>query len=85
LQYVPKRKETHTWPFMKNMWTLRKRLDHVLWRDDLLSVTNREGTTKSMLRLKCLGCGVLTGYETGASDHQPVLSRFGIVIDSKHS
>ena len=29
--------------------------------------------------LRCVGCGVITGYEMGASDHQPVLSRF--VVD----
>jgi hypothetical protein len=78
-QYVPRRKETHTWPFMRNLFTLRKRLDHILWRNKLLAVTTTGGKTVSMLRLKCLGCGVITGYETGASDHQPVLSRFGLV------
>ncbi|KAL3802388.1 hypothetical protein HJC23_007213 [Cyclotella cryptica] len=80
-QYVPKMKETHTWPFMRNLLTLRKRLDHILWRNELLSVTTKGGNTVRMLRLKCLGCGVITGFETGASDHQPVLSRFGIVME----
>ena len=78
-EFVPKRKETHTWPFLRNTWTLRKRLDHILWRNELLSLTTKGDEVKQMLRLKCLGCGVLTGYESGASDHQPVLSRFGIV------
>ena len=83
-QYVPRRKETHTWPFLKNMWTLRKRLDHILWRNESLSVATQCGETKTKLKLKCLGCGVLTGYENGASDHQPVLARFGVTID-KHT
>ncbi|KAL7521874.1 hypothetical protein ACHAWX_006564 [Stephanocyclus meneghinianus] len=78
-QYVPRRKETHTWPFIRNLLTLRKRLDHILWRNELLAVTTKGGKTLCMLQLKCLGCGVITGYETGASDHQPVLSRFGLV------
>ena len=30
LHQVPRRKETHTWPFGK-MLTPRKRLDHILW------------------------------------------------------
>lgn len=80
-QFVPRRKETHQWPFMKNLWTLRKRLDHIFWRSDPLSVTTKIRNTECVLRLKCLGCGVLTGYETGASDHQPVLARFGVVVD----
>eukprot|EP00956_Cyclotella_meneghiniana_P031569 scaffold83229_cov29-Cyclotella_meneghiniana.AAC.1 len=80
-QYVPIRKETHQWPFMGGMWTLRKRLDHVLWRKEKHPLTSNESTKKRMYRLQCLGCGVVTGYETGASDHQPVLSRFGIVIN----
>lgn len=80
-QFVPRRKETHTWPFLRNTWTLKKRLDHILWRNDVLSIVSKDGTTRKLFRLKCLGCGVLTGYEAGASDHQPVLSRFGIVRD----
>lgn len=79
-QFVPRRKETHTWPFLKNTWTLKKRLDHILWRNDMLSIVTKENTFRKF-RLKCLGCGVLTGYESGASDHQPVLSRFAIVRD----
>ena len=81
-QYVPRKKETHTWPFMRNMWTLRKRLDHILWREnDLLAGTTKDNETKSMIfQLKCLSCGVLSGYEVDASDHQPVLGRFGIVM-----
>lgn len=81
-QYVPKRKETHTWPFLRNTWTLRKRLDHMLWRrNQLLSIkTKDDKANHCLLSLKCLGCGVLTGYESGASDHQPVLSRFGFVV-----
>ena len=81
-QYVPIRKETHQWPFMRGIWTLKKRLDHVLWRNATTHpLTNNESTKKCMYRLQCLGCGVVTGYETGASDHQPVLSRFSIVIN----
>ena len=82
-QFVPRRKETHKWPFLKNMWTLRKRLDHILWRSSLLFESNQHGKTKLTFQLKCLGCGVLTGYENGASDHQPVLARFGIFIDDQ--
>ena len=67
--FVPKHKETHTWPFWK--LTLRKRLDHVLWTSSR-SITTSGGATA---KLKCCGCGVLTGY-VDASDHQPVLSNF---------
>lgn len=78
-QHVPRSKETHTWPFMNNMWTLRKRLDHILWHDGTLNVTFPRGDNHGnhSAKLKCLGCGVMTGYEE-ASDHQPVLSRFAI-------
>lgn len=58
-EHVPRWKETHMWPFGRFM-TLKKRLDHVVYDPD---------------RLRSLGCGVLTGYEAGASDHQPVLAR----------
>ena len=68
LHHVPRRKETHTWPF-GNMLTLRKRLDHILWNTSPLTSTIKD------IKLKCLNCGVLTGYEEGASDHQPVLAR----------
>jgi len=43
--------------------TLRKRLDHVLF---------------DSARLRCDGCGVLSGYEEGASDHQPVIARLSV-------
>lgn len=66
--FVPKHKETHTWPFWK--LTLRKRLDHVLWTGSR-DLTSGRATVK----LKCLGCVVLAGY-VDASDHQPVLSHF---------
>ena len=73
LHHVPRRKETHTWPF-GNMLTLRKRLDHILWNTSPLTSTIKDG-----IKLKCLHCGVLTGYEEGASDHhQPVLARFAL-------
>ena len=91
--HVPKRKETHTWPFIfihnNYNWlvVLRKRLDHILWHNSpTLSVmsNNNVGGSDVVLeeysaRLQCIGCGVMTGYEDGASDHQPVLSRFAII------
>jgi endonuclease/exonuclease/phosphatase family metal-dependent hydrolase len=91
--HVPKRKETHTWPFIfihnNNNWlvVLRKRLDHILWHNSpILTVmsNNDVGGTDVVMeeysaQLQCIGCGVMTGYETGASDHQPVLSRFAII------
>ena len=58
-EWVPRRKETHLWPLARGL-TLRKRLDHVAYRT---------------ARLACVGCGVLSGFEEGASDHQPVLAR----------
>lgn len=42
-------------------FTLKKRLDHILY---------------SAREWVCVGCGVVTGFETNASDHQPVLARF---------
>ena len=32
-RHVPRSKETHTWPFLMNLWALRKRLDHILWHE----------------------------------------------------
>jgi hypothetical protein len=32
----------------------------------------------SVVLLRCIGCGVIKGYEMGASDYQPELSRFFI-------
>jgi len=58
-EHVPARKETHRWPFFFGTM-LRKRLDHIMY---------------ARSKLLCLGCGVMTGYEEGASDHQPVLAR----------
>lgn len=79
-QYVPRRKETHTWPFIKNLWTLRKRLDHILWHNGPLTATcNDQKRMGYNVELKCISCGVITGYENGASDHQPVLARFAFV------
>jgi len=75
-QYVPRYKETHTWPFMRNLFTLRKRLDHIIWhKSQLLSTVEDECHVK----MQCIGCGVLTGYEVDASDHQPVLARFALI------
>lgn len=89
LHHVPKRKETHTWPFMQNWLLLRKRLDHILWHNNptLAVMSNDDGGSSVLLeeyraRLQCIGCGVMAGYEDGASDHQPVLSRFAIIIKS---
>jgi exonuclease III len=72
-QYVPRSKETHRWNYFGKVWQLRKRLDHILWRSNSLS------STRERLILDCVNCGVLSGYENDASDHQPVLSRFAIV------
>lgn len=59
-EHVSRWKETHRWPFGPGTM-LKKRLDHVVYDPG---------------QLRCLGCGVITGYEDGASDHQPVLARF---------
>eukprot|EP00984_Skeletonema_dohrnii_P003801 scaffold1310_cov128-Skeletonema_dohrnii-CCMP3373.AAC.4 len=75
-QYVPRSKETHRWNYFGRVWQLRKRLDHILWRSDALSSTRVEDCR---LKLDCVNCGVLSGYENDASDHQPVLSRFAII------
>ena len=89
--HVPTRKETHTWPFIcirNNNWlvVLRKRLDHILWHNrPILTVMSNDNVGGNVVmeeysaKLQCIGCGVLTGYEDGASDHQPVLSRFVII------
>jgi endonuclease/exonuclease/phosphatase family metal-dependent hydrolase len=93
--HVPTRKETHTWPFIcihnNNNWyvVLRKRLDHILWHNrPILTVMSNNNNNvigsdvvmeEYSARLQCIGCGVMTGYEDGASDHQPVLSRFVII------
>lgn len=87
-QYVPQRKETHTWPFIRNFWTLRKRLDHILWHGEstmpVMSLKGKKVHQESEFtsRLQSLGCGVVSGYETNASDHQPVLALFAIVKDA---
>lgn len=61
-EFVPYWKETHQWPFPLTKWlTMYKRLDHIFYQPN---------------EWKCVECGVITGYETGASDHQPVLARF---------
>jgi len=62
-RFVPFYKETHRWPFYK--MTLFKRLDHILYRKGSQWI--------------CDGCGVISGYEELASDHQPVLARFSYV------
>ena len=78
-KYVPRRKETHRWNYFGKVWQLRKRLDHILWHSDVLSSTRREDCR---LKLDCVNCGVLSGYENDASDHQPVLSRFAIIKET---
>ncbi|KAL9185000.1 hypothetical protein ACHAXT_002777 [Thalassiosira profunda] len=78
-RFVPKYKETHAWPFLGGWWTLRKRLDHILWHDEEALATTGTGTDERKVKLQCLGCGVLTGYEDGASDHLPVVARFALV------
>ena len=78
-KYVPRRKETHRWNYFGKVWQLRKRLDHILWHsDDLLSARREDCRVK----LDCINCGVLSGYENDASDHQPVLSRFAIIKET---
>jgi len=76
-QYVPRSKETHRWNYFGSVWHLRKRLDHILWRRNALSSTREVADCR--LKLDCVNCGVLSGYENDASDHQPVLSRFAII------
>lgn len=76
-RYVPRRKETHRWNYFGRVWQLRKRLDHILWNSDVLSSSRRKDDCR--LKLECVNCGVLSGYEYDASDHQPVLSRFAII------
>lgn len=79
-QHVPRRKKTHTWPFMRN-FLLRKRLDHVLWHEGpLTAALDTNSNVKYDVNLHCLACGVMTGYEYDASDHQPILSRFAVVL-----
>lgn len=78
-QYVPRRKETHRWNYFGKVWQLRKRLDHILWNGNVLSSS---GTEDCRLKLDCVNCGVLSGYEYDASDHQPVLSRFAIIKET---
>ena len=78
-QYVPCRKETHRWNYFGRVWQLRKRLDHILWRSDVVVLSSSTGTEDCRLKLNCVNCGVLSGYENDASDHQPVLSRFAII------
>jgi endonuclease/exonuclease/phosphatase family metal-dependent hydrolase len=80
-QHVPRRKETHRWNYFGRVWQLRKRLDHILWSNNkALSFTRVRGHAveedECRLILDCIKCGVLTGYEHDASDHQPVLARF---------
>ena len=74
-RYVPRSKETHRWDFFRSFWQLRKRLDHILWRGNA-SLSRSEN---NKFTLDCINCGVLSGYENGASDHQPILSRFAII------
>lgn len=78
-RYVPRSKETHRWNYFGTVWQLRKRLDHILWYSgNALSLSStREEDSK--LILDCVNCGVLSGYENDASDHQPVLCRFAII------
>ena len=78
-QYVPRSKETHRWNYFGRVWQLRKRLDHILWHSDALSSTRGEDCR---LKLDCVNCGVMSGYEYDASDHQPVLSRFSIIKET---
>ena len=59
-EFVPKKKETHIWPFAY-LFSLKKRLDHIFYNTQTLV---------------CHSCTVIPGYEYGASDHQPVLGQF---------
>ena len=60
-EFVPKEVETHRCPLARGRVMLRKRLDQVTYLPS---------------QVQCLGCGVLAGFQTGASDYQPVLARF---------
>ena len=57
-EYVPGNRETHRWRILYGYWLLKKRLDHILYSEDI----------------KCSDCHVIDGYEENASDHQPVLA-----------
>lgn len=66
-QHVPPEVETHRWPLVVrpplfNIW-MKNRLDHVLYDSCVFTA---------------LDCVVMSGYATGASDHQPVLAAFGL-------
>ncbi|KAL6080028.1 Endo/exonuclease/phosphatase domain-containing protein [Balamuthia mandrillaris] len=67
-EFVPPNRETHRWPFLKGLYISKKRLDHVLY-----------SSAKEVLT--CQACRVVDGYEEGASDHQPVVARFGVPDD----
>ena len=46
--------------------------------DDTDAASVAEERYCSVVLLRCIGCGVIKGYEMGASDYQPELSRFFI-------
>lgn len=87
-QHVPRSKETHRWNYFGSFWQLRKRLDHILWLNKIKSSSSsrqRHDGKEDELSLDCINCGVLSGYEYKASDHQPVLARFAINIQDRIS
>ena len=87
-QHVPCSKETHRWNYLGSFWQLRKRLDHILWLNknkSSSSTRQRHDRKEGELSLDCINCGVLSGYEYEASDHQPVLARFAINIQDMQS
>ena len=59
-EFIPTNKETHIWPF-GYILSLKKRLDHIFYNTQTLV---------------CNSCGVISGYEYGASDHQPIIGHF---------
>jgi len=82
-QYVPCSKETHRWNYFGSFWQLRKRLYHILCLNknkSSSSTRQRHDGKEGELSLDCINCGVLSGYEYEASDHQPVMARFAINI-----
>ena len=88
-QHVPCSKETHRWNYFGSFWQLRKRLDHILWLNKA-SASTRQGNEgeeekDDRMSLDCISCGVLSGYECEASDHQPVMARFAINIQDRIS
>jgi len=63
---------THRWEVLRGWLSVSHRLDHVLYKSG--SITAMGSTS-----IVCRACRILPGYETGASDHMPVLARFELL------